>query len=136
MIIAPSISVASAPAVFVVHNCFHLPETYAPFLDQLSKAGFVVRCPRLTTNGDLRPFKATFQDDIATVRAVAFDMASAAHQIIVLEHSYGGVVAPEAITQDLYAKHGNAGVVRLIYVSAWMIQPSTSLTQLFEKYGY
>lgn len=136
MLMAPSMSVASAPAVLFVHGGFHLPETYAPFLKQLSKAEFVVSCPRLPTNGDLRPPKATFQDDVATVRAVAFDLASAGHQIIVLAHSYGGLVASEAIAQDLYAKHGNAGIVRLIYVSAWMIQPGTSLPQLFEKYGH
>lgn len=133
---APSISVASAPAVLFFHGGFHLPETYAPFLTQLSEAGFVVRCPPLPSNGDLRLPKTTFQNDAATVRTVAFDLASAGHQIIIFAHSYGGPVASETITEDLCAKHGNAGVVRLIYVSAWMIQPGTSLIQLIEKYGF
>lgn len=124
------------PAVLLVSGGFHLPEAYAPFLEQLSKAGFVVRCPRLPTNGDVRPPKATLQDDVAAVCAAASDLAYAGHPIVVLAHSYGGLVASQAITEDLYAKQGAAGVVRLIYLSAWMIQPGTSLTQLFEKHGF
>ncbi|KAF6228724.1 hypothetical protein HO173_011743 [Letharia columbiana] len=91
-----------------------LPATYAPFLDLLSKAEFIVRRPHLPTTGDVRPPNATSEDDVTTVRAVAFDLASAGHPIIVLAHSYSGLVASEAVTEELYAKHGNAGVVRLI----------------------
>ncbi|KAL9077213.1 MAG: hypothetical protein Q9161_000479 [Pseudevernia consocians] len=124
------------PAVLLVHGGFHLPETYAPFLDKLSNAGFAVRCPHLPTNGDTRPPKATFQDDVTAVRGVASDLASTGHQVIILAHSYGGLVASEAITEDLYAKHGNAGVVRLIYLSAWLVPRGTSLTQLLERSKY
>ncbi len=132
----PSVPIAHEPAVLLVHGGFHLPETYAPFLDDLSRAGFVVRCPRLPTNGDVRPPKATFEDDVKTVRAVTSDLANAGHRIIILAHSYGGLVASEAVTEELYTKQGNAGVVRMIYLSAWLIQPRTSLPQLFEKYGF
>ena len=132
----PSVPIAHEPAVLLVHGGFHLPETYAPFLVDLSRAGFVVRCPRLPTNGDVRPPKATFEDDVKTVRAVASDLANVGHRIIILAHSYGGLVASEAVTEELYAKQGNAGVVRMIYLSAWLIQPRTSLTQLFETYGF
>lgn len=124
------------PAVLFVCGGFHLPETYAPFLDRLSKAGFIVRCPRLPTNGDVRPPKAVLQDDVAAVQAAASDLAHTGHRIVVLAHSYGGLVASQSITEDLYAKQGAAGVVRLIYLSAWIIQPGTSLTQLFEKHGF
>ena len=124
------------PAFLLVHGGFHLPETYAPFLDQLSKAGFIVRCPHLPTNGDVKPPKSTLQDDVVTVYAAASELADAGHLIVVLAHSYGGLIASQAITEDLYAKRGAAGVVGLIYLSAWMIRPGTSLTQLFEKHGF
>ena len=132
----PSVPLTHEPAVLLVHGGFHLPETYAPFLNDLSKAGFVVRCPHLPTNGDVRPPKATFEDDVKTVRAVTSDLAIAGHRIIILAHSYGGLVASDAVTEELYAKQGSAGVIQMIYLSAWLIQPRTSLTQLFEKYGF
>lgn len=142
------------PAVLLVHAGFHLPETYAPFLTELSAAGFVVRCPRLPTNGDVKPPKATLYDDVAAVRAEILNLMSAGHRIIVISHSYGGLVASEAITEDLYAKkkekkknsddengkekekEDSAGVVRLVYLSAWLLQPNTSLPQLFQKHGF
>ena len=131
----PRTSITPEPAVLLVHGDFHLPELYAPFLALLAKAGFVTRCPRLPTNGDVRPPKATFEDDVAAVRAAAFELAGAGHRTVVVSHSWGGLVATEAITDELYAKGGKAGVVRLVYVSAWLIQPGTTLPQLFEKYG-
>lgn len=144
------------PAVLLVHAGFHLPETYAPFLTELSAAGFVVRCPRLPTNGDVKPPKATLHDDVAAVRAEILNLISAGHRIIVISHSYGGLVASEAITEDLYAKkkdgkknpddeakkgreeeeEAGGGVVRLVYLSAWLLQPGTSLPQLFQKHGF
>ena len=84
----------------------------------------------------MRPPNPRLEDDVTTVRAVAFDLASAGHPIIVLAHSYSGLVASEAVTEELYAKHGNAGVVGLIYMSAWMIQLKSALPQSFEKNGY
>jgi hypothetical protein len=59
------------------------------------------------------------------------------HPIIVLAHSYGGIVASEAIREDLYAKHASGpGVVHLIYLSAWLVPPGKSLSDMFEKYGW
>ena len=144
-------------AVLLVHAGFHLPETYAPFLTELSAAGFVVRCPRLPTNGDVKPPKATLHDDVAAVRAEILNLIGAGHRIIVISHSYGGLVASEAITEDLYAKKKTkknpdddanngreeeeekqvgGGVIQLVYLSAWLLQPGTSLPQLFQKHGF
>lgn len=140
------------PAVLLVHAGFHVPETYAPFLAELSTAGFVVRCPRLPTNGDVKPPKATFHDDVAVVRAEILNLISAGHRIMVISHSYGGLVTSEAIIEDLYAKKKKkeeeedddenrkekeaGGVVRLVYLSAWLLQPGTSLPQLFQTHGF
>ena len=135
-VVTPGPSTTHKPAFLLVHAGFHLPATYAPFLDLVSKAGFVVRCPHLTTNGDAIPPKATLQDDVTTVQAVLTELAGDGYQIIVLAHSYGGLVASEAITADLYAEHEKAGVVRLIYLSAWMIQPDTTLVQTLDKHGF
>ena len=70
------------------------------------------------------------------MRAAAAELISAGYSIIVLSHSWGGLVASEAITENFYAKGGSPGVVRLIYLSAWLIPPGTSLPQLFQKYGF
>ena len=71
-------------------------------MNDLSAAGFIPSCPRLPTCGDARPPKATVQDDVTVVRNAAMELLKAGHPIIVLAHSYGGIVASEAICEDLY----------------------------------
>jgi len=129
------------PAVLIVHGAYFLPESWTPFTDVLSGAGFLVRCPRLPTCGDVRPPKATLQDDVTAVRSVATQLANSGHPIIILAHSYGGIVASEAICEDLYAKQPSSpdatrgGVVHLIYLCAFLVQPGDSLGDIQGKYG-
>jgi alpha-beta hydrolase superfamily lysophospholipase len=72
---------------------------------------------------------------VAAVRKVAQELIDTGHSILVLAHSYGGMVASKAITQDLYASSGN-GVVSLIYLSAWLLQPGDSLEDVITKHGF
>lgn len=132
----PRVSVARKPAVLFVHGGFHLPVTYTPFLDRLSNAGFTVRCPYLKTSGDAEPPSATFQSDVAAVRNAAWELVCEGHKITVLSHSYGGLVASEAVTGELYAKDGMAGVIQLIYVSAWLVPKGTIVPEMVNKYGH
>ncbi|KAJ6006625.1 alpha/beta-hydrolase [Penicillium sp. IBT 35674x] len=70
------------------------------------------------------------------VRAAAQGLIISGHKIIVLAHSYGGIVASEAITQDFYTRNSGKGVAYLIYLTAWLIQPGSSLSDVFNKYGF
>ena len=124
-------------AVLVVHGGYFLPPAWAPFIEDLKSAGFTVSCPRLPTCGDERPPKALLSDDVAAVRTAANELVEAGHSILVLCHSYGGIVASEAIQSDLYAKDNNGkGVVRLVYLSSWLVQPGDSLMDVVGKHGF
>ena len=124
-------------AVLIVHGGYFLPDSWQPFINSLSLAGFIVRCPRLPTCGDARPPTATFADDVAVVQSAAKGLIAEGHQIIVLAHSYGGMVASEAISGDLYAVHGsNGGVIHLIFLSAWLVTAGNSVGDLVQKYGF
>jgi pimeloyl-ACP methyl ester carboxylesterase len=124
-------------AILIVHGGYFLPSAWAPFMEELTKAGFTVRCPRLPTCGDERPPKALLEHDVAAVHVAAKELIDAGHTILVLAHSYGGVVASEAIRPDLYASPSSSGgVVSLIYLSAWLVQPGSGVTDVIEKYGF
>lgn len=128
---------ATQVAVLIVTGAYFLPDAWTPFIERLSGAGFLVRCPRLPTCGDVRSPKATVEDDVTAIRNVAMELVEAGHPIIVLAHSYGGTVASEAIREDLYAKQPTGpGVVHLIYLSGWLILPGYSVNDMFEKYGW
>lgn len=124
-------------AILIVHGGYFLPTSWANFIEDLSQAGFTVRCPRLPTCDDERPPKAQLEDDVAAVRKEAFELVKMGHTILVLAHSYGGVVATQAIASDLYAgtSPDRGGVVSLVYLSALLIQPHDSVVSVIEKYG-
>lgn len=123
-------------AVLIVHGAYFLPSAWEKFCHRLTQAGFIVRCPRLPTCGDKRPPTALLEQDVMAVRAAAEELINSGHKIIVLAHSYGGIVASEAITQDFYARNSGKGVAYLIYLTAWLVQPGSSLADVITKYGF
>jgi pimeloyl-ACP methyl ester carboxylesterase len=123
-------------AILIVHGGYFLPPAWEPFMEDLTKAGFTVRCPRLPTCGDERPPKALLEQDVAAVREAATELINARHTVSVLAHSYGGIVATEAITSDFYVTAGRSGgVVSIIYLCAWLVQAGQTAAFLIEKYG-
>ena len=135
---SPSRPNSRLPAILLVHGGFSNPGVYSPFLSSLSQAGFVARCPHLPTSFDDHSPKGCLDDDIAAVRKEVTELAQDGHSIIVLAHSWGGFVASEAISPDLYfpapqISKSEGGVVHLIYLSAWMLEPGTSVMDQFAK---
>jgi pimeloyl-ACP methyl ester carboxylesterase len=124
------------PAILIIHGGYFLPTAWDAFNDQLTKAGLVVRCPRLPTCGDKQPPTATLEEDVTAVRSAAKDLIDTGHNVIVLAHSYGGIVASEALTSDLYANEATKGIVHIIFLSAWLVQPGDTLEDVIGKYGF
>ncbi|KAJ5802187.1 uncharacterized protein N7503_004637 [Penicillium pulvis] len=123
-------------AVLIVHGAYFIPSAWEDFCHRLTQAGFIVRCPRLPTCGDTRPPTALLEQDVMAVRAAAQELINSGHKVVVLAHSYGGIVASEAITQDFYARNSGKGVAYLIYLTAWLVQPGSSLSDVITKYGF
>ncbi|KAH8433713.1 uncharacterized protein LDX57_011347 [Aspergillus melleus] len=54
-------------------------------------------------------------------------------------HSYGGIVASEATSPDLYSdasKTSSKGISSIIYIPAWLVPPGSSVPFVIEKYGF
>jgi pimeloyl-ACP methyl ester carboxylesterase len=123
-------------AILIIHGAFFLPSSWQPLINTLAQSQqYTIRCPHLPSCGDERPPKATRDDDIAAVRTAAKELIDMGHNILVLAHSYGGIVACEAITKDLYAHVNGNGIVSLLLLSAWLIQPGHTFEDVITKYG-
>ena len=123
-------------AILIIHGGYFSPTAWDAFTDQLTKEGLLVRCPRLPTCGDERPPTATLKEDVIAVRSAAKDLIDTGHNVIVLAHSYGGIVASEALTSDLYANEITKGIVYFILLSAWLVQPGDTVLDVIGKYGF
>ena len=137
--VVDNIKTAKEPVILIVPGAYLPPESWAPFTKALSEAGFEAYCPRLPTVGDVRPPKHTFADDVKAVRKEAIEIATKERNIIVLAHSYGGMVASEALDEGLCAHSRppfTGGVIKIVLLNAWLPLKGTCLKDILGTHGW
>ncbi|KAK5175280.1 uncharacterized protein LTR77_000418 [Saxophila tyrrhenica] len=128
-----------APAVVLCHGAWHIPRHYADVVTHLNSKGFTrVHVPRLPSATDTLPLPPTanLAHDTAEIRSTIQALVEEGQQVVLLMHSYGGVVGSNALDGLLWpqrqAKGLPGGVIHLIYMAAFVIPAGTSLTTPFE----
>lgn len=103
-------------------------------------AGFSVHCPRLPSCNNTSPPPASFAEDVIVVRDVVQQCVAANERVLMLMHSYGGMVGTDAVTYDLLRGNRAAsgqpgGVIHMLYQCAYMLQPGTSVIDISKASG-
>jgi pimeloyl-ACP methyl ester carboxylesterase len=111
----------SETTVLIISGAWHIPEHYANLSSRLQHAGFTVKCPRLMTNNGASPPKHTLDDDISQIRNIAIEELDRGHDVIVLMHSYGGVVGSYALAGlDEKMTQAKGKVRGMVYMCAFV----------------
>lgn len=114
------------PTIIFVSGAWHKAELYAPLTNALLDKGFPVLAPTLPSVGGLCD---SFDDDVSTIRALIDQEVLAMHEVVVLMHSYGGLVGSAAARgyskQEL--QKDNTGVIKMIYMTAFALDVGVSL---------
>lgn len=122
---------ASEQPVFVLApGAWHGPECFRIVQDKLQAKGYETRAVTYPSVGAEPPNKG-LADDAAALRAEIQALADQGRQVIVVVHSYGGLVGAEA-TQGLGFKQRKAngktgGVTLLVYLSAFVTPKGGSI---------
>ena len=85
------------PAIVLVHGAWHVPEHYNILIDHLQQAGFEAFCPLLPTCDEAKRATADVHAYANTIRSQITSVIDQSREIIMLLHSYGGVVGTEAV---------------------------------------
>ncbi|EIW78640.1 alpha beta-hydrolase [Coniophora puteana RWD-64-598 SS2] len=120
---------AEKPTVLIVHGCFHTPAHFSAFRELLHAREYDTVCPHLPSTSKLPPdyAPATLQEDaecmLVELRRLVEDEGK---QVIVVAHSYGGMVASEAVKAELgrKAREGKGekgGVLRIVFLCAILV---------------
>jgi pimeloyl-ACP methyl ester carboxylesterase len=127
-------------AIVLVQGSFQIPSVYQKLTDDLKNSGYPTFHPSLpscsnTTNADF-PSK-TLDDDTEAVRKVVERLVQdEGKKVLVVMHSYGGLVGSNAISKELSYLHREAagepgGVVHLFYLAAFVLAEGQSVMGAF-----
>ncbi|KAF2474539.1 alpha/beta-hydrolase [Lindgomyces ingoldianus] len=128
------------PTIILIHGAWHTPANYQNFSDSLTAAGFSVYCPHLPSCNNTSPPPASFSEDVVAVRAVVQERVTAGECVLMVMHSYGGMVGTDAVTDNLLRSTRAAigqpgGVIHLLYQCAYILQPGTSIIDISKASG-
>lgn len=112
---------ASKPTVLIVSGAAHTPKHFQPLMNLLEYSGYAVHNPRLPSNAVLPPAESHYRD-IDVVRGIAEQLVQEGKRIIVLMHSYGGVVGTNGLAglalEERARKGLDGGIEWLAYMTA------------------
>lgn len=106
------------------------PIVFDTVRDRLDALGYPSECPAHPSIG-AEPPSLTLEDDVACLHRVLTGLADEGKEIVVVAHSYGGVVASSA--SDGLGKHVRAesgktgGIVKIVYLAAFALDNGQSL---------
>ena len=130
---------SSKPIFVLVPGNFLPPTYYSSTAQQLSSHGFETRLVTLPSTGSPHPLPSN-EPDVLAVRQVVQELSNAGRKIIIVAHSYGSIPTCEAAQgseyhyQDRLKRGKSGGVVRLVFVAAWLLQEGENPPDIIERY--
>lgn len=121
---------SAKPTILFVPGAWHKSACYAPVIKILNSHGYPTATAELASVGP-NPGLETWADDVSNISSVLSAHVEDGKSVIVVSHSYGSLPAGEAVKDFLLraraAEGKTGGVVHLVYVSAFVLPPQTSL---------
>ena len=128
---------SSKPVFVLVPGNFLPPAYYGDTAKQLESRGFETRLVTIPSTGS-KHLLTSNEPDVLAIRQVLEELSSSERNIIIVAHSYGSIPTCEAAQgfgyQDRLKLGKSSGVIRLIFVAAWLLQEGESPPSIIEKY--
>ncbi len=128
------------PTFLLVPGSFLPPEYYNDTAKQLWSRGFKSHVVTLPSVGSPDHLTSNEPDVLAIRRALEVELTYSfpKKNIIIVAHSYGSIPTCEAVKgfkyQDRLVQGKSNGVIRMIFVAAWLLKEKESTLSLQGKY--
>ena len=121
---------ATKPLVYVLHGAWHGPSYFETVKAKLHALGYTMACPEQPSTGASPPTK-TLYDDAAYVRAELELLIEHGQEVVLVMHSYGGMVGTQAAAglgkAERTQRGLSGGIVRLFYACAFLLPVGSDL---------
>ncbi|PWY88673.1 alpha/beta-hydrolase [Aspergillus sclerotioniger CBS 115572] len=128
------------PSIVIVQGSFQTPLVYAKLATGLRNLGYSVIHPSLPSCTDVEAddfSSRTMEDDARTITEILEQLIEKEEKsVVVVMHSYGGIVGSTAIPQSLaytsrHAEGKKGGVLCLFYYAAFLLSEGASVIGTF-----
>ncbi|KAI1311646.1 Alpha/beta hydrolase fold-1 [Xylaria venustula] len=113
----------TSPAFVLLHGAWHSPRCWSRLIPELEEAGYTAVAPSLPSSGSTPPTR-DWAEDVEVIRRTVSELV-AERDVVVVMHSFSGMTGGTALEgldkQSCLAKGLKGGVVRLIYVVAFLV---------------
>ncbi|KAI5920700.1 Alpha/beta hydrolase fold-1 [Camillea tinctor] len=127
------------PVVVLVPGAWTESIAYRKLVDTLEAKAFVVHVPSQPTNDGHHPPDSSFDADVQAVREVVDPLVRDGKEVIMLMHSYGGVVGTNAVKglarKYRQAKNLQGGIIHLIYAASFMLSQNQTIRTVVQQVG-
>lgn len=128
---------SSRPVFVLVPGNFLPPAYYGDTAKRLESHGFETRLVTIPSTGS-KHLLTSNEPDVLAIRQVLEELSNAERKIIIVAHSYGSIPTCEAAQgfgyQDRLKLGKLSGVIRLIFVAAWLLQERENPPTIIERY--
>lgn len=124
------------PIIVLVHDMWHTPEHYRPYIAALEQSLFQVYCPLLSICDRSLPHgpHRSVVHDLGILSSLVKSLIDAGKKVIMVMHGYGGTIGssvPEKLSFDYRAARGRrGGVIHLLYMCAYILPSDCSMVDL------
>ena len=122
------------PTIVIVHGAWQLAVGYEAFAEKLKALGYPTEVVPLPSVGGTETPLQGLPEDTAAVRKALTKLVHDGLEVLLLCHSYGGVVgscAVEGFDFGSRKKEGKSGgVIMTVYMSAFMIRKGETLLDM------
>ncbi|PYI11009.1 alpha/beta-hydrolase [Aspergillus sclerotiicarbonarius CBS 121057] len=120
----------TSPTIVFSHGAWISPQFFDDIRSRLTDLGFHTECPVHPSIGAEPPSKV-LADDVASFREVLVSLADEGKHLIVVAHSYGGVVVSNAVKgldKASRARDGKSGgIIQVVYMGSFALDRGQSL---------
>lgn len=116
--------------VVIVHGAWHQPSHWENVHRQLTTAGYQVEAPA-SPSASNTTVEDILAKDIATVKDAMHRIADTGKDVVMICHSYGGIIGSEAVAEfieETKSKQSTGRVAHLLLVAAVIVPKGMSLS--------
>ncbi|TGJ81710.1 hypothetical protein E0Z10_g7043 [Xylaria hypoxylon] len=115
----------SKPVIILIHGAWHLPDVWKKVKKRLEEAGYEVYAPRLLTVVGPEPVDYSWRVDVAVIHDLVLPLFDQGRKVVIVGHSYGGVVATASVEgqsiADRQSRGLRGGFNAVVYICAFPI---------------